>query len=206
MSDLIKRIDAFRAINSVADRDNAISHAIIAVSEIPSVQEMSTISAEKSTADEKSQLTQQVTGKLNSAQPEPCEGCKHNSKEWDEEPCDNCSGNHSGYEPCEDAVSRQAVIKAVDRHTQDGDGISYLDEDITVILEEIPSVTPQRKWIPVSERLPDKTGMYHVTVKDHVGNIDTVPCIWEEKLSRWGIYGVEVTAWCKYPEPYREDE
>lgn len=27
-----------------------------------------------------------------------CDTCKHNDKEWDEEPCDGCCGNHSGYE------------------------------------------------------------------------------------------------------------
>ena len=38
-----------------------------------------------------------------------------------------------------DLISRQAVIKAVDKHTLDRSEI-VLDEDITVILEEIPSV------------------------------------------------------------------
>ena len=33
------------------------------------------------------------------------------------------------------------VIKAVDRHTHDGDLHCYLDDDITCILEEIPTVT-----------------------------------------------------------------
>lgn len=38
-----------------------------------------------------------------------------------------------------DLISRQAVIKAVDKHTLDRSEI-VLDEDITVILEEVPSV------------------------------------------------------------------
>ena len=37
----------------------------------------------------------------------------------------------------DDLISREEVIKAVDRHTVDRDGIAELDEDITVILEEI---------------------------------------------------------------------
>ena len=42
-------------------------------------------------------------------------------------------------EPCGDAVSREAVIKIVDRHTDD-DG--RLDDDISCILEEVPLVKP----------------------------------------------------------------
>lgn len=42
-------------------------------------------------------------------------------------------------EPCEDAVSRDMVIKAVDAHTNE-DGT--LDDDISIILEDLPSVTP----------------------------------------------------------------
>ena len=38
-----------------------------------------------------------------------------------------------------DLISRQAVIKAVDKHTLDRSEI-VLDEDITVILEEVPTV------------------------------------------------------------------
>ncbi len=41
-------------------------------------------------------------------------------------------------EPCENAVSRNAVIKAVDVHTNE-DGT--LDDDISIILEDLPSVT-----------------------------------------------------------------
>ena len=50
-----------------------------------------------------------------------------------------------GVQPCEDAISREAVIKAVDRHTIDTyDGL-LLDDDITCILEDLPSVQPSHK-------------------------------------------------------------
>lgn len=60
-------------------------------------------------------------------------------------------------EPCEDAISRQAVLAIV------GDSCLDLDnyEDTKEFCDEIndlPSVTPTRKkerWIPVSERLPE---------------------------------------------------
>ena len=47
-------------------------------------------------------------------------------------------------EPCEDCISREAVIKLIDSHTFDTvDGVC-LDNDITCILEELPSVQPTR--------------------------------------------------------------
>ena len=51
---------------------------------------------------------------------------------------------------CKDTVSRKAVVKAIDKHTND-DGT--LDDDITCILEEVPSVRPKRKkgtWLEMN--------------------------------------------------------
>lgn len=47
-------------------------------------------------------------------------------------------------EPCGDAISRQDVVKAVDKHTND-DGT--LDDDITCILEDVPSVSTEKTKI-----------------------------------------------------------
>jgi hypothetical protein len=45
-------------------------------------------------------------------------------------------------EPCEDIVSREDVIKAVDRHTFNTDDGLCLDEDVSIIMEELPPVKP----------------------------------------------------------------
>lgn len=45
-------------------------------------------------------------------------------------------------EPCEDAISREDVIKAVDHHTFNTDDGLCLDEDISIIIEELPPVKP----------------------------------------------------------------
>jgi hypothetical protein len=59
-----------------------------------------------------------------------------------------------GEEPCEDAISREDVIKEVDHHTFDTEDGLCLDEDISIIIEKLPSVTPTRKkgkWIDTTE-------------------------------------------------------
>ena len=53
---------------------------------------------------------------------------------------------------CEDAISREDVIKAVDHHTFNTDDGLCLDEDITIVLEELPPVKSKRKkgeWIDI---------------------------------------------------------
>ena len=77
---------------------------------------------------------------------EPCDTCKHNAEEWDGEHCDSCCGNHSGYEPCEDAVSRQAVLEILKSHTLTNDYLA---------IEQLPSVQPKAKtgwWINLENR------------------------------------------------------
>ncbi len=59
--------------------------------------------------------------------------------------------------PCGDVISRQAVIdKAAYTETEEGwSGMTVNVKDI----EKLPSVKPEQKWIPVSERLP-KCGVF----------------------------------------------
>ena len=60
-----------------------------------------------------------------------------------------------------------------------------------VILNSMP------RWIPVSERLPEKTGKYLVTVKN--GNV------YAGTYSAYeGKFNNSVIAWMELPEPYEE--
>ena len=82
-------------------------------------------------------------------------------------------------EPCEDCVSRQAVNDVLrtmyDTHIVETDvGDEYIDYNDTVYeVEQLPTVEPVSKWIPVSERLPEErewigTKRFGTTISDEV--------------------------------------
>lgn len=63
----------------------------------------------------------------------------------------------------------------------------------------------QTRWIPVSERLPEKHDCYLVTTKwkgSYSGDIytETNMAVYREKLEEWDSVGV--IAWMPLPEPY----
>ena len=107
---------------------------------------------------------------------------------------------------CEDAVSREAVINAFPdilivgyNHT----GIAeYNHACIVKIVKSLPSVTPKQKWIPVSERLPEKTGLYLVSIGDLVttGSFDG------HNFRTQTMVRFVPDAWMPLPEPYKEGE
>ena len=71
-------------------------------------------------------------------------------------------------------------------------------EDVARIINEIPSIVPQPKWILVSDRLPDKNQDVLVTI-DYFER-DVVMDIWEGDLFRY--YGELVVAWMPFPKPW----
>ena len=59
-------------------------------------------------------------------------------------------------QPCEDAISRQALLNAtVNKNSIWNKTTDSKGENLETIISKLPSVTPQPRWIPVSERLPD---------------------------------------------------
>ena len=76
-------------------------------------------------------------------------------------------------------------------------------------IKNLPSVTPQTRWIPVSERLPEKQDCYLVTTKwkgSYSGDvyIETNMAVYREKTKEWDCKGV--IAWREIPEPYKEGD
>ncbi len=73
-----------------------------------------------------------------------------------------------------------------------------------VTFADVPDNNVGDKWIPVSERLPEKTGYYFV---HHKGGFVSERYFYEEAPEMFVPYGNEpVTHWMLLPEPPKEDE
>ena len=147
-------------------------------------------------------------------------------------PCDSCKFHESGRcerwecvfeekpddaEPCEDAISRQAVLDMVEDMTdQFGNKHRVVTEGLISML---PPVTPKPKteWIPVSERLPEPFSYVNCTChsliddrEDWVVETFYLPQPPNSPYSDWGNIPMlnwgecEVIAWMyrDIPEPY----
>ena len=83
-------------------------------------------------------------------------------------------------------------------------GILFLlKEDIN----SAPTINPARrkKWIPCSERLPDKAGRYLTTCsKWGAWKVDWN--IWVTEQNPLWLWEQGVIAWMPMPEPYKEEE
>ena len=84
-----------------------------------------------------------------SQEPYICDTCKNKENGWDTEPCDGCCGNHSGYEPCEDAISRAeaqtALMMSKDAYLFIGHPTIRISDAVQAI-RELPSVRPQEPY------------------------------------------------------------
>jgi hypothetical protein len=110
-------------------------------------------------------------------------------------------------EPSEDAISRDAVMKCFEKWQP------YMATRILGYeqeLSQLPSVTPQQtRWIPCSERLPERDVnvlTYHRDVAfdyQYVSWIDDYSGKWAGFI---GNLSDEVLAWMPLPEDYKEVE
>ena len=89
-----------------------------------------------------------------------------------------------------DIISRQAAIDALDC-------ISGVEE----VLKSLPSVQPEQRWVPCSERLPEAKQRVLVTFPN--GTVDIKICIDAGHL-KW--FFAHMVAWMPLPEPYQDGE
>ena len=126
-----------------------------------------------------------------------------------------------------DLIERQAAIDAIRASTSKYTGFMememYTDDDAVEAIEQLPSAQPKQRWIPCSERLPDKYGMYLVTMtekakaEDFGFDVDEIEVNkmrynsngWNlpRHVPAWinNVITDEVLAWMPLPEPYREE-
>lgn len=105
-------------------------------------------------------------------------------------------------EPCEDAISRQAVLDIVN---------NPLNIRLDAIIKDLPPVTPQPKWISVNERMPeeDKTVIASTEYGVYPEAKYSKEYGWEWAYESGADYWRElegVTAWMPLPKPYNPQE
>lgn len=91
----------------------------------------------------------------------------------------------------DDLISRQQAIDALYNIDE------YNSRSVTAI-KNLPSVQSEQRWIPVTERLPETSGYYLVTVNIGLKIVDVV---YFNNGSGFLLSNI-VTAWRPRPEPY----
>lgn len=116
-------------------------------------------------------------------------------------------------EPCEDAVSREAVrdmFCEIHCHSKRSKCVfrnicKYMNR-----VSALPPVTPKPSWIHVSEDSPKESGEYLVSVIDEYdGNYEAVGVArYDVKEGEWQELGVDrtVIAWMPKPKPMKVGE
>lgn len=108
-------------------------------------------------------------------------------------------------EPCDDAISREDVIKIFGEvHPLDYNKQSYIAN-----IQKLPSTTPKTRWIPCCERLPERDE--NVLTYHRNESFDYQYVSWIDDYSgKWagfiGNLSDEVLAWMSLPEGYKEEE
>ena len=118
--------------------------------------------------------------------------------------------------PCEDCISREAVVKLLEAGDWADTVIGVLKlpsvepkpifyplcEDCNTKMDEVRKAYDRCRWIPVSERLPKEAGVYLVSM-NRLGypqrEVDGFVC------GRWERFGNDVIAWCEIPQPYKAE-
>ena len=105
------------------------------------------------------------------------------------------------------AIDRFNVIRPVDpKKDEYTKGIDVGIAMCIVAVKDQPTMQPEPQWIPVSERLPEKSEYYIITASDGVGHRTTF-AKFQKKAKSWELTGArsywKVIAWMPLPEPAR---
>ena len=130
------------------------------------------------------------------------------SNEYNGIGCDKCEVTKSQekiLEPCEDAVSRQAVFDAFEEWVNSREDWNEHPVWFARSLVSLPSVTPTQKWIPVSEKLPEES------LNSVIGwDAYRERCVFVQYIDgHFQITGIDesfdILAWMPLPKPYKAE-
>lgn len=113
----------------------------------------------------------------------------------------------------DDLISRKAAIDALGEEPEVWEDVYTASDEYSIglrnqwrfdknAIEALPSAQPEQRWIPVTERLPEKDGKYWVTNTQG----QAVIYVFDSTGNSEEYWGRCVIAWMPYcrPEPYRE--
>ena len=104
-----------------------------------------------------------------------------------------------------DLIDRQTIIDLLTSRAETLRGL-YGDlggaaSGVRKLVQTLPSAEPERKWIPVTEALPEEKKYVLVTTID-----DDMKVSWVTDVNYWWNIGRgKVIAWMPLPEPWRGD-
>lgn len=109
-------------------------------------------------------------------------------------------------QPSEDCVSRQSMLDAI-TEIDDNTNMDIYTNEVREIIKDLPPVTPTQKWVPVSERLPEKnvevlatTEWGAVTIAEMYSAND-----WFIHEGTTNAETDEIVAWMPLPAPYKAE-
>lgn len=85
---------------------------------------------------------------------------------------------------------------------REGEDVPIYGTDIEAIHMAIKALEQEQKWIPVTEGLPKKDGLYLVSVKNEHNRRYSKTCWYSDK--NW-FARQDVVAWQPLPEPYKAE-
>lgn len=105
--------------------------------------------------------------------------------------------------PCEDAISRDAVEKITWEEPSYDDALNVLTE-VRDKVRALPSVKPEIKWIPVSEKLPNRGDTVIATFKSPVTGMPFVATTHIVREPKEVVKDSNIIAWMPIMKPYKE--
>ena len=118
-----------------------------------------------------------------------------------------------------DLIERQAAIDAIDEtnwyhQNENKDMVSgansaehqpwFKSDDVYSALKSVPSVQPEQRWTPVSEKQPEETGTYMTTI-----DYGEYGLVTGQRYYHGGVLGWNdecVIAWMPLPEPWKGED